>query len=172
MEKIGHLKKLLHGRQRKRMRIEMSDRIKEMESLLTAKKLGRLIQKLLPDYTDPLDFNQLKDRDGTHLPTPAAVDKAASRTMREWMGVPANLNCIANSLETLKDLWIDILRGLFNPAENPVPMDVQRAILHASRERPLTAEIRTEIQFAMNTPFSFQEFESNSKFKSVSFCWQ
>ena len=53
MEKIGHLKKLLHGRQRKRMRTAMSDRIKDMESLLAAKKLGQLIQRLLPDHTDP-----------------------------------------------------------------------------------------------------------------------
>jgi hypothetical protein len=149
------------------MRIEMSERIKEMESLLTAKRLGHLIQKLLPNYTDPLDFNQLKDRDGTHLPTPAAVDKAASRTMREWMGVPANLNCIANSLETLKDLWTDVLRGLFSHAVNPVPIDVQRAILNASRKRPLTADIRTEIHLAMNTPFSFQEFAHSRRHLTI-----
>lgn len=65
MEKIAALKRLLHGRQRKRMRIAMSERVREMEALLEAKKLGKLIQKLLPDYTDPLDFNQLKDEQGT-----------------------------------------------------------------------------------------------------------
>lgn len=119
MDKIGHLKRLLHGRQRKRMRLAMSKRIKEMESLIAAKKLGQLIQRLLPDYTDPLDFNQLKDRDGTLLPTPAAADKAASRTMRDWMAVPANLNGIANSFETLKDLWIAVLRGLFCTVPTP-----------------------------------------------------
>ncbi len=49
MDKIGRLKKLLHGRQRKRMRVAMSDRIRDMEALLAAEKLGKLIQKLLPD---------------------------------------------------------------------------------------------------------------------------
>ena len=136
MEKIGQLKRLLHGRQRKRMRMAMSERIQEMESLLAAKKLGRLIQRLLPDYTEPLNFNQLKDRDGTPLTTPAAADKAASRTMRDWMGVPPNLNSIANSFELLKDLWMELLNGLFCTVPNPIPNDIQRAITHASRERP------------------------------------
>lgn len=59
MEKIGGLKKLMHGRQRRRMRMAMSERFREMETMLATQKLGRLIQKLLPDYTDPLDFHQL-----------------------------------------------------------------------------------------------------------------
>ena len=83
MEKIAALKRLLHGRQRKRMRLAMSERVREMEALLEAKKLGKLIQKILPDYTDPLDFNQLKDTHGTPLTTPAAVHRAASKTMQE-----------------------------------------------------------------------------------------
>jgi hypothetical protein len=39
------------------MRIAMSDRVRDMEALLAAKKLGKLIHKLLPDYSDLLDFN-------------------------------------------------------------------------------------------------------------------
>jgi hypothetical protein len=69
MEKIGRLKNLMHGRQRKRMRIAMSERVQEMENLLAAQKLGRLIQKLLPDFTDPLDFHQLRDGTGALFPT-------------------------------------------------------------------------------------------------------
>ncbi len=37
MEKIGLLKQLLHGRKRKRMRLAMSDRVRDMESLLGQK---------------------------------------------------------------------------------------------------------------------------------------
>jgi hypothetical protein len=53
MDKIGCLKCLLHGRLRKRMRLAMSERVRDLESLLAAKKLGRLINQLLPDYSDP-----------------------------------------------------------------------------------------------------------------------
>jgi hypothetical protein len=167
MEKIGQLKLLLHGRQRKRIRMAMSERIKDMEFLLAAKKLGRLIQRLLPDYTEPLDFNQLKDRNGTPLPTPAAADKAASRTMRDWMDIPPNLNSIANSFELLNDLWIEVLRGLFCTVTNPIPNDVQQAILHASQERPLSPKIKMDFHLAMNTPFTFQEFEHYRRHLSV-----
>jgi hypothetical protein len=64
IEKIAALMRLFHGRQSKRVRLVMSERVREMEALLDAKKLGKLIQKLLPDYTDPLDFNQLRDAQG------------------------------------------------------------------------------------------------------------
>ena len=85
MEKIGKLKSQLHGRQRKRMRLAMSERVRDMEAMLAAKKLGQLIQKLLPDYADPLDFNQLCHPDGTPYASPMEVDQAASATMKEWM---------------------------------------------------------------------------------------
>lgn len=83
MDKIGNLKRLLHGRLRKRMRFAMSERVRDLESLLAAKKLGRLIQQLLPDYSDPLDFNQLRDANGHLFKSEAALDKAASRTKQE-----------------------------------------------------------------------------------------
>jgi hypothetical protein len=51
MHKIGGLKKLLHGRQRRRMRLAMSDRVREMETMLATRKLGQLIQKLL-DFSE------------------------------------------------------------------------------------------------------------------------
>lgn len=36
--------------------------VRDMEALLVAKKLGKLIiEKLLPDNTNPLDYNQLLD---------------------------------------------------------------------------------------------------------------
>jgi hypothetical protein len=61
---------------------------KFLESLLAAKKLGRLINQLLPDYSDPLNFNQLRDDHGNIFEDEAAVDKAASRIMSDWMGCP------------------------------------------------------------------------------------
>lgn len=60
MTKIGNLKKPLHGRQRKRMRLAMSECVGDLEFFLAAKKLRRLLQKLLPDHTDHLDFNHLR----------------------------------------------------------------------------------------------------------------
>jgi hypothetical protein len=80
MEKIAGLKRLLHGRLRKRMRLAMSERIRDMEALLEAKKLGKLIQKLLLDYSDPLDFNQLKDAQGQPFRSPVATHLCGSAT--------------------------------------------------------------------------------------------
>lgn len=101
MNKIASLKHLLHGRQRKRMRLEMSERVCEMKSLLAAKKLGKLIQKLLPDYTEPLDFYQLTDSDGRPF--------KSSRTMQDWMRVPRSLNRIAKFMEDQKNAWMSLL---------------------------------------------------------------
>jgi hypothetical protein len=56
MDKICHLKKFLHSRHRKRMRMAMSERIQNKEALLVAQKFGKLIEKLLPDYSDLFDF--------------------------------------------------------------------------------------------------------------------
>ncbi len=54
LDKIGHVKRLLHGRLRKRMRQAMSERVRNLESLLAARKLGRFIQQLLPDHSEPV----------------------------------------------------------------------------------------------------------------------
>jgi hypothetical protein len=155
MEKIGKLKNLMHGRQRKRMRIAMSERVREMENLLATQKLGRFIQKLLPDFTDPLDFHQLRDGTGALFPTPEAADKAASDTMREWMGVPPSLNSIADSMENEPDCWHALLNGSFVPRSNPIPTPIQTAIVRAMKAKPLWLGIRDEMHSAMSKPFSF-----------------
>jgi hypothetical protein len=86
-----------------------------MEAMLSAKKLGQLIQKVLPDYTDPLDFTQLCDTDGVPYSSPKAVDRAASAVMREWMGIPPALNPIAALMETAKAYWQTLYDGSANP---------------------------------------------------------
>ncbi len=159
MEKIGGLKKLMHGRQRKRMRMAMSERVRDMETLLATQKLGRLIQKLLPDHTDPLDFHQLRDATGALFPNPEAADKAASDTMRDWMGVPLSLNAIADSMEAVPDGWQDLLNGFFSPQPNPIPSKVQAAIASSMKAKPLGPDILDELHSAMRQPFSFAEFE-------------
>jgi hypothetical protein len=159
MEKIAGLKKLLHGRQRKRMRLAMSDRVRDMEALLEAKKLGKLIQKLLPDYTDPLDFHQLLDPSGAPFKTPAAADKAASRTMQAWMGIPANLNSIPQYMENWRDAWQTLLHGTKSPEPNPIPTSIQQAILQASKKKDIPQSVTDALAHAMNSPFTFQEFE-------------
>jgi hypothetical protein len=159
MDKIGRLKQLLHGRKRKRMRLAMSDRVRDIESLLAAKKLGRLIQKLLPSYAEPLDFNQLRDQDGIPYRTAAAADKAASRTMRDWMAVPDNLNPVADLMERQPDAWKSLLHGTYLPTSNPIPVAVQQAILQAAQAREIPELVKQELHDAMRTPFSFEEFE-------------
>ena len=159
MEKIGGLKKLMHGRQRRRMRMAMSERVREMETLLATQKLGRLIQKLLPDHTDPLDFHKLRDSTGALLPNPEAADRAASEVMREWMGVPPSLNEIADSMESMPEGWQDLLTGSFSPRTNPIPSKVQAAIANAMKAKPLRPDILAELHSAMRRPFSFAEFE-------------
>ncbi len=79
MDKIGNLKSLLHGRLRKRMRLAMSEWVRSLETLLIARKLGRLTQQLLPDHSDPLDFNQLRDNHGNLFDSEAAIDKKLPR---------------------------------------------------------------------------------------------
>ncbi len=159
MEKIAGLKRLLHGRQRKRMRLAMSERIRDMEALLEAKKLGKLIQKLLPDYTDPLDFNQLSDLLGQPFTSPKTTHKAATRTMQEWMGIPATLNRIANYMEVQATAWLDLLRGTYPVEANPIPRHIRLDIAKAMRAKPVPVEVRQALVEAMNMTFSFEEFE-------------
>jgi hypothetical protein len=92
----------------------MSERIRKVNTFLEAKKLGKLIQKLLPDYTDPLDFNQLKDPQAQPFKRSAAAHRVASRTMQEWMRIPITLNRIANHREAQAAAWLDLLRGTYN----------------------------------------------------------
>ena len=159
MDKIGALKRLLHGRKRKQMRVAMSDRVRDMESLLAANKLGRLIKQLLPSYSDPLDFNQLRDDVGSPFRNAAAADKAASRTMKAWMGVPNTLNPIAEAMEQHSDSWKDMLHGTRTPTLNPIPEAIQSAIVRAAQARVVSDTVRRELSEAMRTSFTFQEFE-------------
>ena len=130
-----------------------------MEALLEAKKLGQLIQKLLPDYTDPLDFNQLKDDRGLPFKSPSAVHKAASRTMQDWMGVPSTLNRIASTLETQANAWMDLLHGTYATDANPIPPRIRSDIASAMQAKTISPSVRQELAEAMNSPFTFQEFE-------------
>jgi hypothetical protein len=132
MDKIGHLKRLLHGRKRKRMRLAMFDQVKDLESLLAAKKL--------PDYTDPLDFNQLRDEDGIPFKNAPAPDRAAFRTMKDWMGIPINLNPIVDTTKRQPNAWKTLLQDTYISSPNPIPM-------------------ATQLHVAMQTLFSFHEFE-------------
>ncbi len=141
------------------MRIAMSERVREMENLLAAQKLGRLIQKLLPDFADPLDFHQLRDGAGALFPTPEAADEAVSATMRDWMGVPQSLNSIADIIESEPTCWHALLDGSYVPTTNPIPAPIQNAIARAMQAKPLRPGIREELHSAMNAPLSFVEFE-------------
>lgn len=100
-----------------------------MEALLDAKKLGQLIQKLLPYYTDPLDFNRLKDTQGLPFKSPSVVHRAASRTMQDWMGIPATLNRIASTMETESTAWLDLLSGSYTIEANPIPPHIRSGIV-------------------------------------------
>ncbi len=128
----------------------MSERIQNIEALLAAQKLGKLIQKLLRDYSDPMDFHQLKDRDGALLQSPEAVDKAAAATMKDWMGALHNLNPMAATLEREPDAWQSLLNGTLCPTSNPVPV---RAC------QPYMAIIwATKITNPLIWPFCFYQF--------------
>jgi hypothetical protein len=85
--------------------------------MLATRKLGQLIQRLLPNYTEPLDFNQLRDTHGTLFATPEATDRAASETMRDWMDIPQALNAIADNMERVMDGWQTLLFGSYAPPE-------------------------------------------------------
>ncbi len=159
IDKIGALKKILHGRQRKRMRLAMSDHVREMETMLTTRKLAQLIQRLLPDYTDPLDFNQLRDASGEAYRTPEEADLAAFNTMQDWIGIPPALNSIAAALEASSAVWRTLLNGLFTPCSNPIPFEIQREIADASKAKPIRPEVIEELRSVMHMPFSFNEFE-------------
>lgn len=102
MDKIGRLKKLLHGRQQNRMPMVILERVKELKSLLKTKKLAKLIHKHLPDFTDTLDYNQLKDPVGGCHDTLKAMDKAGSLMTQDGMGISESLNSIASPLNRLR----------------------------------------------------------------------
>ncbi len=142
------------------MRLATSDRVREMETMLATRKLEQLIQKLLPDYTDPLDFSQLQDASGVLYRTPEEADLAASNTMRDWMGILSALNSIAAALEASSAMWRTLLYGLLTPCSNPIPSHIQRAIAEASKAKSIGPEVIEELRSATHTPFSFfNEFE-------------
>jgi hypothetical protein len=119
----------------------MSDSVREIETMLATRKLGQLIQKLLPDYTDPIDFHKLRNNNGDLYRTPEETDKTAFDTMREWMGVPHALNAIASALETVTTTWTSLLHGLFIPSSKPIPPHIQREIAKASTAKSLSQEL-------------------------------
>jgi hypothetical protein len=80
---MDDLKRKMHGRRRQEMRMAMSKRVHDLEALRIARKLGRLIRQLIPTSGDPLNFDQLSDKDGKPFDYPAQVDAAAAATMKE-----------------------------------------------------------------------------------------
>ena len=86
--------------------------------------------------------------------TPEETDRAASATMREWMGVPHGLNVIASVLESVATAWTSLLHGLFTPCSNLIPLHIQREIAKASMAKPLPPEILDELRSAMRRPFT------------------
>lgn len=162
MEKIASLNRLLHGRQRKRMRLAMSERIREMESLLESKKLGRLIQQLLPDYTEPLDRLQSAQR-------------------RIWTALRKSCRCLPSRLADYERvdgnsdgtqpnrsaygrpdgrLGGPLLRGSLLPDPNLVPLDIRQEIAVAISAKTVFSTVRTDLAEAMNSPFTFSEFNT------------
>jgi hypothetical protein len=68
-KKIADLRSHMHGRQRQQFRVAMSDRMRDLETMLASRKLGRLIRSLLPKSSEPLNFNMLLGSDGAHFRT-------------------------------------------------------------------------------------------------------
>lgn len=131
-------------------------RVRDMEALLAAKKLGKLIQKLLPDYSDFLDYNKLTDENGHPFRTPSATDRAASETMADWMGIPLNLIPIASAMEEHPSLWRTLLQCTFLSQPNPIPERIQRDIAKACGARHLPEQAIEELRLAMHTPSPFK----------------
>jgi hypothetical protein len=134
--KIYHIRSQMHGRQRKKLRIAMSDRIKDMETLLTTRKLKTLIQRLIPTSSEPINFNALKDKRGRLFKTAESADIAAANTMRDWMGIPIDLNPIARSFEVDPNRWKQLLDGTIGTTPG-LPDEIQRRIIHSAARRPI-----------------------------------
>jgi hypothetical protein len=156
-KKIKDLRSHMHGRLRQRLRVAMSDRMRDLETLLASKKLGRLIRSLLPKSSDPLNFNMLLDSDGTPFRSDAKTDKAAAAIMKDWMGVPDSLHPIASSLEADQHLWHKLLDGTM-PLSQDLPGDIQTKIIAACRKRQISDAISAELHTAMHAPFTYAEF--------------
>jgi hypothetical protein len=131
--------------------------MKDLETLLASRKLGRLIRSLLPTSSEPLNFNMLLDSDGTHFRTEAKTDRAAAHTMKDWMGIPASLHPVALSLEDDPHLWRRLLDGTM-PFSPDLPHDIQKSIIQACGKRLIPDEVSAELHQAMHAPFTYEEF--------------
>ena len=80
-KKIEEIRRQLHGRQRLTFRLAMSSRVKDLETLLATRKLGKLIKMLLPKSSAPLNFNLLLDANGEPYRSDTKIDRAAAETM-------------------------------------------------------------------------------------------
>ncbi len=83
------------------------------------------------------------------------------------MGIPSNLNPIADAKERQPNIWQALLQGTYLASLNPVPMAIQRAILAPAQARDVSDSVRRELHDAIRTPFSFQEFEHCRQHLSV-----
>ena len=132
----------------------MSVRMKDLETLLVSRKLGRLIRSLLPTSSEPLNFNMLLGSDGAHFRTEAKTDKAAAHTMKDWMAIPDSLHPLALSFEDDPQLWRRLLDGTM-PLSPDLPHDIQQSIIQACGKRHIADAVAAELHQAMHSLFTY-----------------
>lgn len=79
--------------------------------------------------------------------------------MQEWMGTLTALNRIASYLEIQATAWLDLLRGMYTHEANPILLSIRKDIATAIKAKQISPDVRQELGAAMNSPFTFEEFE-------------
>jgi hypothetical protein len=105
-----------------------------------------------------LNFADLKDKDGILMTDPVTIDKEASSTMQQWMGVPPTLHPISRLFEDNPDQWKHLLQGTHTPNNPLIPAELWPHLLSAFQPKTRDPRLQAQLRIAMNSPFTLKEF--------------
>ena len=158
------VRKRLHGRSRTCMRRAMSARVKKLDELREANKIGALISQLSHSPRQPLDLSYLKPADSaTPIANPKQIHKHICDHFSNWYSHPEEAGVTAGKLVDLSSAYVsDLLNGTRNDefwTGSPLPGDNQEKFITACK-RKATPELTQELEQSMDAPITFEEFTS------------
>ena len=166
-EKITSLRKMLQGRARKELRLNVSAAVRSLEQTRLENKIGLMIRRLGDKERFVLELFSMNDPVHGRITNPVTIHENLTDANEEIYNVPTNLDPAAQSLQDDPLCWPRLLHGLgaeFDPlhADSTIPLPLQLDIKKVCRTKA-TAPLIAAMNAAMSEPITFETFEDAIK---------
>ena len=153
------VKRLLHGKRREAMRMEMGGHIQRREELRAEGKLKKVIDSILKKARVHLDLSCFVDADGTLQTGLEQGHKKLTEDFAAWYNIP--LGHVDNEALFARP-WEEICQGReeykHNLASTEIPADLQDLFWEALMHTPRRQEINRKIKEALEASPAYEDF--------------